>query len=578
MMTKLPTELLYVVHSNDNLERYLESLLERKDFTPRSWEYDGEEGNPFLEPDAVLGRWRERLNTLENGSEFEKNVFQFDTAQLSKWGPQGGHAPIGELLPSIILPSFKEDQSVPAGFKSQSWKEAKRRVVRWLKRNGCFNLSPTAYERVVDDMRARDTLESNSGFPSFARRSKPEVKAQAIADAYSGKWKQYPAITLFRTYNGKTRLVWIFPMAANIVEGSFFQPLQSILMRSDAASDFFCPWKGFEAVRHWVTRMYDAEWDEDVPWHLALLASDFSSTDAHFQWSTTVEVYDVLKECFKKEHHYALFESLHYMHSIPLLIGPDNMLTGMHGVSSGSNWTNFVETIFDRILAEFVQIETNDEERAQFVDGAINTADTIDRAALVPNPRHVRITPGYAIGDDMTWVLESAQENGRVTREDCEAAAALLEAYGDLVGQVINKEKVTAYPDKIKSLQRLFQREYKREDGELRAVYSTIRALKSSIYPERYHSPSTWNSDMFCARQFMILENCVDHPLFKEFVSFICKGNRHLIPFAKQTASELDRIHREAKLIPGLTSTYNQEKRDESLSEFASIRVARSLG
>lgn len=533
MLTSIPKQNQIIISQNNDLQRYLESLLERKDATPRSWLYDGEYGAKYLSPDAVLKQWLKQLHVLSKRDEFQRRVYEFDISQTEKWGPQGGHAPIADLMDEIVLPSFKlgQDRKHPTAFSSKSWAEAKANVVRMYKRYGVARILPESYDSVLRSMHDDGTLESNSGYPDFTRRIKPEVQQRAKAAAESGAWKTYPAIALFRTYRGKTRLVWMFPMAANLVEASFMKPLMKRMLDTPLGENFFCPWKGFEPVRSIISANY-LEGKQ-------IAASDFSSTDAHFQLDASLEVFDVIKECFQESVRDRLLESMTYMHSIPLLVGPRNMLVGEHGVSSGSNWTNFVETVFDHILQEYVTILTK---------GAV--------------------TGLYGIGDDMAWVARRQFRDG--FREE-------LEEIGASVGQVIKAEKTMVESDYVKTLQRLFQRGYSREDGLLRGVYPTVRALLSSVYPEREHKSSSWSSDMFCARQYMILENCVDHPLFKEFVRFICKGNPHLKPFARKSARELDTIQREAKLIPGLNPTYNQEKRDSSLGSFESIRFAKTL-
>nr|UZS00518.1 RNA-dependent RNA polymerase [Marmot picobirnavirus] len=324
-------------------------------------------------------------------------------------------------------------------------------------------------------MRARDTLESNSGWPDFARRNLPKVTNAAITAAENGDWKRYPAIALFRTYNGKTRLVWMYPMSVNLVEGSFFQPLQSGLIRG--GDPFFAPWTGFDRVRLLISEAYEAG--------KYLAATDFSSTDAHFTGVTSQQVTEVMQSLFQDKYSKALEESIQRMHTIPLIIGPETKMVGPHGVSSGSNWTNFIETIFDLELSKYVSIATENQWKGL-----------------------------YAIGDDMCWISDRYDD----------AFAEQAEAFGKQVGQDIQAGKSTNKPDEVKTLQRLFQRGYRRPDGLLRAVYPTIRALKSSVYPERFHRSKDWSSDMFCARQYMILENCVDHPLFREFVEFVVHG------------------------------------------------------
>lgn len=539
---KLSDEQREVIRNNNGLSRYLTALQRGRDFTKHSWLYEHESS------DATLKRWMSILDSLNHGTPEEKEVYQFDTSQLKKWGPQGGVSPISELS-DVYESGFKLAESPkPKAFDDIAWKSAKRYVINLLQTSGVRDLRPASYKHVLDDMRARDTLESNSGFPLFTRRNKPEIKQASIADAESGKWRDYPAIALFRNYNQKTRLVWMFPMSANLVEGSFVQPLQSRIMRLTVGestskvakakisklADFVSPWEGFDAVRRVISRTYENP-------ELSIAASDFSETDAHFTLFHTMEVYDVIKHCFQKQYWPGLRESLMHMHTIPLIISSESMLTGNHGVSSGSNWTNFIETIFDIIFARYVYLK---------------------------EPQWRNIQGLYAIGDDMSWY-------GRYWDE----FADYLEKVGLRAGHVIKREKTTNNRNSVKSLQRLFQRGYYSiySEGQLRGVYSTIRALNSSLHPERFHDPRKWDSDMFCARQFMILENCVDHPLFEEFVKFVCHGQKDLIPFAKKKRGELDKILRKTKLLPGLNPTYNQEKRDHSFADFESIKLAAKL-
>jgi hypothetical protein len=348
-------------------------------------------------------------------------------------------------------------------------------------------------------------------------------------------------------------------MSANLVEGSFFQPLQSALIKYDlrnpgildAGLSEFAPWHGFEWCRRAISNVYNHDYSHTrlIP---TLAASDFSSTDAHFTHWQTHEVFDVIKYCFQKQYWSALEESLMHMQSIPLVIGEDSQLTGLHGVSSGSNWTNFVETIFDILLGVYVDYFMQPSQ-----------SNSLDHTTN--RKWHARCK--YAIGDDMLWYCDWYDEG----------FAEQLEEVGKAAGQVIKREKTTNDPGKVKTLQRLFQRGYNRSDGYTRGVYPTIRALKSSVYPERFHKPKLWSSDMFCARQFMILENCVDHPLFEQFVKFIVHGQKDLIPFSKKSAHELDEILRKTKLLPGFNPTYNQERRDTSLASFESIKIASKL-
>jgi len=529
--TKLQNHELDIIQANAGMKMYLRGLSEGKSFTPRSSLYNIKGKTEMLEPDEILAQWQDKLKALENGSKFEQKVFQFDSRQLEKWGPQGGVPPIREILADVVAPTFEQKQA-PEAFSTSEWAEAKATVTRKLLNAGCKSLRPVSYSRVVDDMRARDTLESNSGWPLFTRRNKPEVIKQSCEEAENGLWKTYPAIALFRNYNRKTRLVWMFPMSANLVEGSFFQPLQSILMRSAEAKQFLSPWTGFQQVRKLISESYRQ--------NNAIAASDFSSTDAHFQLRSSMEVYDVLAPCFQPKFRALLKESIQYMHHIPLVISAETKLEGEHGVSSGSNWTNFIETIFDWIFSEYVYLKEG------------------------------TYTGLYAIGDDMSWVVPLSRFDDKFAEK--------LEELGESVGQIIKAEKTTNDRDEVKSLQRLFQRGYLQQTSEdVRAVYPTIRALKSLVYPERMHKKALWSRDMAAMRAIMILENCVDHPLFEEFVKFVARGDPHLQEFAHYSSKRQEAAARKSKLVPGLNTTYNQERRDSALSEFETLKVLRSL-
>lgn len=526
--SKVPDALAQVIAANNGMTMYLNGLDIGKDFTPRSSLYNIKGKTKMWTPDRILANWRPILMKLKHGDKYEQAVLQFDLEQLKKWGPQGGVAPVKELLEDVVYPTFLQGER-PIAFTTENWQKAQAIVADRMHSLGCRNLRPVGYRRVVDDMRVRDTLESNSGFPEFTRRNKPEVIEISVKDAESGKWKTYPAILLFRNYNGKTRMVWMFPMSANLVEGSFFQPLQSVLMNSAEAERFLSPWRGFEQVRKYVTEVYRQG--------KFIAASDFSSTDAHFQLWTSEQVLPVLQSCFQPPFRDVLSESIRYMHTIPLLIGRNEMLVGDHGVSSGSNWTNFIETIFDWIFATYVELELG-EYRGM-----------------------------YAIGDDMSWCGDRFDKQ----------FAEKLEQLGESVGQQIKADKTTNFPDKVKSLQRLFQRDYVRPDGQIRAVYSTIRALKSLVYPERFHKPELWSKDMEAIRAFMILENCVDHPLFDSFCRFVSDGDPNLRVFSHLKRAKQEELFRKSKLIPGLNPTYNQEKRDSSIADLNSVKFIASL-
>lgn len=539
-----------VVQSNNGMMNYLTNLDREQEHTKPSWLCD------MHSPEWILRSWLHQLRSLASGSDTDAKVYQFDISQLEKWGPQGGHPPMRQCFFDVFGKSYSSQALTKAPWhqaKSSSafvsWERAKR-AARLELTQYAHSLRPVSYGNVSVDMAARDTLNSNSGYPDFGRRKLPRILRKAITDAENGNWREYPAIALFRYYNQKLRGVWMYPLATNLVEGSYYQPLASALMQSPLASREFSPWAGFEQVRKTVSEAY-----ADKKTYLA--ASDFSHTDETFREELTLQVYDVIKFCFQNQYREGLKESLVHMHRIPLIVGVDTIVYGEHGVSSGSNWTNFIETVFDFIFGKY--------------------------ARLMMHSALTNLL--YAIGDDSAWIVSQLPEGAFSNEQESMANVWKrdLEHLGAQFGLEINASKTMLEANEVKTLQRLFIRGYSQEDSNmLRGVYPTIRALKSSVYPERFHDVKkrdfSWG-EYFCCRQFMILENCVDHPLFEAFVKFVVSLHKDLIPFAVEAVKgHKDLVFVDSKSVPGFNPSYNQEKRNAtSLSSFKSIQVAAQL-
>lgn len=527
----LPNQVFEIVLNNSGLKMYLNNLERGRSATPRSWLYEGKSDT------EVLQLWLKQLETVK-ALEHGELVYQFDTSQLKKFGSQGEVKPVKELMDLVTEGYGQAGTPMPALFRTELWQKAKENAIKYLiKGIGIYKrLRPRSYDAVVDNMRDRDTLDSNSGFPMFSRRKKPDVLKNAYDSISDGSYLEFPAILLFRNYNQKTRVVWMYPMSTNMVEGSFTQPLKEAITNSDL--QFFAPWRGYEHVLSRMTKHYNnGEF---------ISASDFSHADAHFTKWAMLEVYDVIKYAFQEQYWPSLKQSMLHVNSIPLIIGSDTWIIGDHGVASGSNWTNDVETYMDFIAEQYLTLL-----------GLVKEPDT-------------------AIGDDISHRRDTYLDT---------LATSLASEYKKMNFDV-NAQKVTNERDWVKYLQRLTVRGYYsrrtvvvkgKEYPLLRGIYSTIRALNSSLNPEKFHSPKVWSKDMFAVRQFMILENCIDHPLFEKFVKFVCDGHPYLIPFAKQSNDLINKAQQESRLIPGLNPTYNQEKRDKPLATFASINLARKL-
>jgi hypothetical protein len=469
------------------------------------------------DPAVTLKRWMRKLKKLENGSDAERIIYAFDCKQLEKYGWQGEVPPIKE---AIKVESFQEQYElthtdVPAVPPLTDVIRIPRKSVRLR-----------SYNHVVDDMSTRDTLTTNSGWDKFTKRS--TVVPESIEDAETGVAYTYPAIILFRNYHQKLRVVWMYPMSMNLLEYRITQPLQEAIQK---VTQYVTPWKGFEDVKQRFTVLWNK--------HPYAFGGDTTAMDAHMQLPQLSAVADSCESVTKDARY--LRDTLLHVAKIDIVIGLNSIIKDQeHGIASGSGWTQLSETIFQMLVYHSYLKEKR-------ID------DTVES--------------GMGIGDDYVWFFDR--------QPDSEDIVKFWEKFG-LPGK---PEKQSNDEHTCTFLQRLFIKGYYSYDDKavLGGVYPTIRALSSLLMPEKFHNPKDWNSDMFCARTYMILENTVDHPLFEEFVKFVVAGQKDLLPFAKYSDSELDEVQRKARLLPGLNPSYNTEKRNKPLSSFSSIRYARTL-
>ena len=502
-----------LVMANKSMSLYLDNLNRGRKATPHSWLYEKEPA------ESTLQRWIPIMESANNKTEFGEILNQFDKKQVEKFGPQGAVPPVTskecqEVIEPLYSPSEYNDPLALSKYFSEAKQFAEEAFGRTLRQR------PKSFKRVVDDMAARDTLSTNSGFPEFARRS--TVLEQEIQHAKSDSAYDFPAILLFRQYNGKLRPVWMFPMSVNLIEFSFSQVIQDALINSPASwiRDYLSPWRGYEDVKQTLTSQ----------WHGQMIdGGDTTKMDAHMRPAQIELVFEIVKWLFQRQYWEELHHSLSHICKIDLLFSKDRAYVGTHGLASGSGWTQLTETVLQLFMAWRIGVQ------------------------------------GQGIGDDFYWVADLSAEQ-------------LVEYLGEF-GLPANPQKQSVSKDELTFLQRLnLQGFVSRESGKvLGAYYPTIRGLNSMLNPEKFHKPKDWSSDMFCIRNYMILENCVDNPCFEEFLNFVVHGHKDMIPFAKKSASELEAIQRKARLVPGLNPSYNQEKREKPLSSFVSIQLASKM-
>lgn len=324
-----------VIEGNNGLSLYLKNLQVGRKSTPHSWLYENEQAL------TTLKRWLALMEKSNNSSPFGNEFTNFDLAQVKKFGPQGAVPPfkskeVSEVLEPLFLPSEYDDPDALsdwyrlANLFGQSVFRSPRRGRR------------LSLKLVVDDARNRDALNTNSGYPRFTRRNTVEAVERLDADA--GRAFEYPAILLFRFYYGKLRPVWMYPMSMNLLEASFQQPIQKALSESplEWVRQYLQPWAGYEFVKAMLTKQWSGQ---------QIDGGDTTKMDAHMRPAQLSLVYEIVKWYFQEREWDDLKRTMLQVCNIPMLISHDSKIVGVHGLASGSNWTQLSETVLQLFMA-----------------------------------------------------------------------------------------------------------------------------------------------------------------------------------------------------------------------------------
>jgi hypothetical protein len=501
------------VLANPSLYHYLRQLEKGRKATPRGWLYEDKD------PSWIVAQVQKIIQTGNSSSPFREYFNQIEAEQWLKFGPQGEVPPVMSAEAMEVLEPLYEPSKFDDEYALRKYFKYAKDFAKFLFGTNLYRANPKSFDAVIDDMTARDTLSSNSGAWLFTRRSL--VLKEEIEYAQTGKLDK-PAIILFRQYHGKLRPVWMYPMSSNLLEFSFSQVIQDAMRSSPTLQvrEHLSPWEGYEDVKKTLTKQ----------WKLGstIVGGDTTKMDAHMRRAQIRLDYEIVKHLFQKKHWKSLYAVMMQVTDIDLLVGPTKKVVGYHGLASGSGWTQLTETILILFLAWLKGVKKSQGIGDDFYFLADISADTI-----------------------VQWLSE--------------------------LGLPANVVKQTVSKTILKFLQRSnVQGFFSREDKNvLGGYYPIARATESLVWPEKFHSPKLWNSDMDNVRKYMILENCVDDPAFEQFTAFVARGQKDMVTFAKKSASELARIMKKARLLPGLNPSYNQEKREKPLASFESIKYVR---
>ena len=360
--------------------------------------------------------------------------------------------------------------------------------------------------------------QTNAGLPTMLKKGK------VLMSTYLNlRPDTFPAVPFTRTQeNKKARIVWGISLDDVLDEMRFYRPIL-LYQRS-------MPWRAAlrsaDEIDSAITKLILHATDNG----LKLLSIDFQTYDdtvkyALQNWAFTVYFASLFQSKYTPDlnRHFQRFNTVG-------LVTPDGILRGSHGIPSGSAYTNEVGSVVQHGIAkDFYEDILHDQQQGD--DGA------------------------YAVRDP-----EGLKDHFR--------------SYGLRV----NDEKSYISDDYIVYLQNLYHKDYV-EDGLIRGIYPTYRALLRIVYQERFNDFSEdkiSGKDYYAIRTLSILENCKHHPLFKELVKYVVRLDKFDLDVSDQGISAYVRMREKQD---GKDVRFTEYKRGDGLGikSFASYKLAREF-
>ena len=351
---------------------------------------------------------------------------------------------------------------------------------------------------------------------------------RAELDVQSNRWEKLPMILGSRSQRGSERFIFMAPYSLNLVEKSYLYPLMDHIRK--IGHPFFSAWEGFSQVE--LGFKSQNFFSEDHVY----VRQDFTKMDKHVNATQMTIVLIICKTFFQLDYTFKFGELLLHILKIPVLISLDKLVTGTHGMPSGSGMTNFAESLITLYLI------------LRYRDAGID------------------VVAFQGLGDDSVFAI---RRNGMSDEEILD----VMQAISAEIGQVINPEKQGIDEHTTVYLQRFFDDRIPNQ-GMVLGMYPSVLALNTAIYPERYHDPRKWSKEMEILRWIMILENCKNLPYFRKLIQFFIEGDKFKLGLAlPDFFVTLPTLYEESKAIKGFVPSYNQESLDRGIYEFDTVKI-----
>jgi len=415
-------------------------------------------------PETILSGWDRIFNN--NLGSMNDVLLSLEESNRSKYGPR-----------SIAVPWSERSSGIENSFSSDQGKK----IESFLPDSG--RLRPISEDNAAKFIKK----QTSAGLPTMAK------KGNVLMETLNTQWSRYsttdgewyiPAVPFTRTQeNMKTRLVWGYPLVYVLDEMTFYRPI----LEEQSKKSWRAALRSADDIDSAITQLINYARSRGK----VLLSIDFSNYDNTVK--ETLQSYafnDYFKSLFQPEFKSRLLNDSERFNRIPI-ITPDGILSGKHGIPSGSAYTNEVGSVVQYGISQTFD-ENLDNFQIQGDDGAYATFDP-----------------------------EGLKDHFR--------------SYG----LEVNDEKSYMSDDFVVYLQNLYHTDYI-QDGLIRGIYPLYRALLRIVYQERFNDFSEDDisgKDYYAIRTLSILENCKAHPLFKEFVEYIVGLDKYNLDFSDQGLS-----------------------------------------
>jgi len=420
-----------------------------------------------LSPGQILKGFDSIYNSSIGVNSINDVLNNLELSNRAKFGPLSIAAKWVDRKDSVYS-YFANDKNVNTDLKIK---------VNLQRRSDAHKLRPISYSNAIKYLKN----DTNSGLPYLSRKSL--VKQSLLNDISRISKFNYPCILFTRTQeSGKTRNVWGYPIFDTLNEMRYYVPLLEYQKK--------LPWRssvvGPDEVDSSITKIID----KSIQSGNLLVSIDFIGFDSSVKSVLQRNAFDYIKMLFQQQFSDDIELIFKRFNQIGLLC-PDGIITGSHGIPSGSTFTNEVDSIVQYLVASnFDDLDVYDFQ-IQGDDGV------------------------YLISEDKVDKL-----------------------LGSFVSNGLKVNFSKSYRSKYYCvfLQKLFHVDYRNEQTKIiNGIYPVYRALNRIIFQERWANFQDYGisgRDYYSIRTISILENCRYNPNFKELVKYILKLDKYSLKFS----------------------------------------------